>query len=156
MGFSRPVGTVREHVAGHVARARDEGAEIVAGGTEYDGPGYFVAPTVVAGVAPDMRIFRDEVFGPVVAVTPFDTEDEAVALANDTEYGLPAGVWTTDVKRAMRMGRGIRAGTVWVNAFGSIRPEVPFGGFGQSGAGRELGAHALDAYRETKSIFFAA
>ncbi|HEU4658868.1 MAG TPA: aldehyde dehydrogenase family protein, partial [Capillimicrobium sp.] len=107
------------------------------------------------GVTPDMRIFREEVFGPVVTVTPFDDVDEAVALANDTEYGLSAAVWTRDVSRAVRCARRIRAGTVWVNAYGSIRPEVPFGGFGQSGVGRELGAAALEAYRETKSIFVA-
>jgi phenylacetaldehyde dehydrogenase len=146
----------RDHVTGHVAGARDQGADVVTGGGAPDAPGYFVAPTVVAGVTPDMRIFRDEVFGPVVTVTPFDSEDEAIALANDTEYGLSAGVWTCDVQRAVRVGRAVRAGTVWINAYGSIRPEVPFGGFGQSGVGRELGAHALDAYRETKALFFAS
>jgi acyl-CoA reductase-like NAD-dependent aldehyde dehydrogenase len=91
-----------------------------------------------------------------VTVTPFDSEAEAVALANDTEYGLSAGVWTSDVSRAVRAARAIRAGTVWVNAYGSIRPEVPFGGMGQSGLGRELGAAALGAYRESKAIFIAA
>jgi acyl-CoA reductase-like NAD-dependent aldehyde dehydrogenase len=103
-----------------------------------------------------MRIFREEVFGPVVTVTPFDGEDEAVALANDTEYGLAAGVWTPDLSRAMWAARTLRPGTVWINAYGSIRPEVPFGGFGQSGLGRELGAEALAAYRETKSVFVNA
>jgi acyl-CoA reductase-like NAD-dependent aldehyde dehydrogenase len=103
-----------------------------------------------------MAIFRDEVFGPVVTVTPFDTEDEALALANDTRYGLSAGVWTADIGRAVRAARNIRAGTVWLNAYGSIRPEVPFGGFGESGLGRELGAHALEAYTELKSVFLAS
>jgi phenylacetaldehyde dehydrogenase len=146
----------RDHVAAHVAAAGQAGARVATPQVVHDGPGFFLSPAVVAGVTPDMRIFRDEVFGPVVTVTPFDDEREALALANDTEYGLSAGVWTADVRRAVRLGRGIRAGTVWINAYGSIRPEVPFGGFGQSGVGRELGAHALDAYRETKSIFFAA
>jgi acyl-CoA reductase-like NAD-dependent aldehyde dehydrogenase len=114
-----------------------------------------VAPTVVGDVTREMTIFREEVFGPVVTVTPFDTEEEAIALANDSEYGLSAGVWTGNVKRAIRAARAIQAGTVWVNAYGSIRPEVPFGGFGQSGVGRELGEHALSAYRETKAIFIA-
>jgi acyl-CoA reductase-like NAD-dependent aldehyde dehydrogenase len=103
-----------------------------------------------------MTIFREEVFGPVVTVTPFDTEDEAIALANDTEYGLSAGVWTGNGQRGIRAARAIQAGTVWINAYGSIRPEVPFGGFGHSGVGRELGEAALAAYRETKAVFLAA
>jgi phenylacetaldehyde dehydrogenase len=146
----------RDRVLGHLRRAVGEGARLATGDAEGEGPGFFMSPTVVADVSPEMRIFRDEVFGPVVTVTPFDTEAEAIALANDTEYGLSAGVWTSDVTRAVRAARAIRAGTVWINAYGSIRPEVPFGGFGQSGLGRELGAHALQAYRETKSIFVAA
>jgi acyl-CoA reductase-like NAD-dependent aldehyde dehydrogenase len=104
-------------------------------------------------VTPAMRIFREEVFGPVVTVTPFESEDEAVALANDTRYGLAAAVWMRDGGRAIALARRIRAGTVWVNAYGSIRPEVPFGGFGESGLGRELGAHGLAAYTEPKSLF---
>jgi phenylacetaldehyde dehydrogenase len=146
----------RAHVSRHLELAHEQGARIATGPWTHDGRGFFVAPTVVAEVSPQMRIFRDEVFGPVVAVTSFDTEEEALELANDTSYGLSAGVWTRDVGRALRFGRGLKAGTVWLNAYGSIRPEVPFGGFGQSGVGRELGAHALDAYRETKSIFLAS
>jgi phenylacetaldehyde dehydrogenase len=147
-------------VLGYVRGAGAEGAALATApdprAAFADGPGHFMAPTVVGGVTPRMAIFREEVFGPVVTVTPFDSEAEAVALANDTEYGLSAGVWTRDVSRAVRAARAIRAGTVWVNAYGSIRPEVPFGGMGQSGLGRELGAAALGAYRESKAIFIAS
>ena len=140
-------------VVGHVERAAAGGASVVTAPPRLDGPGHYMRPTVVSDVAPSMPIFRDEVFGPVVTVTPFDGEEEGIALANDTRYGLSAGVWTSDMSRALRAARSIRAGTVWVNAYGSIRPEVPFGGFGESGLGRELGAHALASYTELKSVF---
>ena len=145
----------RDTVVGYVEEAGREGATVVTAPPRLEGAGHFMRPAVVTGVSSDMRIFREEVFGPVVTVTPFDGEDEGIALANDTRYGLSAGVWTSDVSRAVRAARRIRAGTVWVNAFGSIRPEVPFGGFGESGLGRELGAHALSAYTELKSVFIA-
>jgi phenylacetaldehyde dehydrogenase len=143
----------RARVLGYVEGAAAEGAEVVTGDAALPGPGHFVRPAVVGSVTPAMRIFREEVFGPVVTVTPFDGPDEAVALANDTRYGLAAAVWTRDGGRAIAVARRIRAGTVWVNAYGSIRPEVPFGGFGESGLGRELGAHGLAAYTEPKSLF---
>jgi phenylacetaldehyde dehydrogenase len=145
----------RDAVAGHVEAAAREGARVATAEPRVEGPGHFLRPAVVADVTPGMTIFRDEVFGPVVTVTPFDGEDQAIALANDTRYGLSAGVWTADMARAVRAARSIRAGTVWLNAYGSIRPEVPFGGFGESGLGRELGAHALSAYTELKSVFLA-
>jgi phenylacetaldehyde dehydrogenase len=145
----------RERVLGYVAEAIREGGDLVTDDSAIDGPGHFVRPAVVGEVTRDMRIFREEVFGPVVTVTPFDDQDEAVALANDTRYGLAAAVWTRDGTRALAVARRIRAGTVWVNAYGSIRPEVPFGGFGDSGLGRELGAHALTSYTEPKSMFVA-
>jgi phenylacetaldehyde dehydrogenase len=145
----------RDRVLGYVRGAEAEGAYLASGPDTQEQRGYFVAPTVVGGVSPDMTIFREEVFGPVVTVTPFDTEDEAIALANDTEYGLSAGVWTGNGQRGIRAARAIQAGTVWINAYGSIRPEVPFGGFGHSGVGRELGEAALAAYRETKAVFIA-
>jgi phenylacetaldehyde dehydrogenase len=146
----------RARVLGYVGGAAAEGAALVTGDPALPGPGHFVRPAVVGGVTPGMRIFREEVFGPVVTVTPFEGADEAVALANDTRYGLAAAVWTRDGARAIAVARRIRAGTVWVNAYGSIRPEVPFGGFGESGLGRELGAHGLAAYTESKSLFIEA
>ena len=146
----------RDRVVSYVEGATAQGALLACGPVAQQSRGYFVAPTVIGGVTPEMTIFREEVFGPVVTITPFDTEEEAIALANDTEYGLSAGVWTRDSGRAIRAARAIQAGTVWVNAYGSIRPEVPFGGFGQSGVGRELGEHALSAYRETKAVFLAS
>jgi len=145
--------TQREGILGHVRAAAGEGARLVVGGTRTGDRGHFLEPAVLTGTTPAMRIWRDEVFGPVVTVTPFDTADEAVALANDTRYGLAAAVWTRDAGRGMALARRIRAGTIWINAYGSIRPEVPFGGFGQSGLGRELGALGLDAYTEPKSVF---
>jgi phenylacetaldehyde dehydrogenase len=145
----------RDRVLSYVAGAQGQGAYLASGPDRQETRGYFVAPTVLGGVSPAMTIFREEVFGPVVTVTPFDTEDEAIALANDTEYGLSAGVWTGNGQRGIRAARAIQAGTVWINAYGSIRPEVPFGGFGHSGVGRELGEAALAAYRETKAVFIA-
>lgn len=145
----------RDRVLGHVRAAVSGGARLVGSDPSCDGPGHFLRPAVLGDVGPDSAIFRDEVFGPLVTVTPFGSEDEAVALANQTRYGLAAAVWTRDVQRAVRTARAIRAGTIWVNAYGSIRPEVPFGGFAASGLGRELGAEALAGYRETKSILFA-
>jgi len=145
----------REMVVGHVEAAEREGGAVVTAPPRIEGTGHFMRPAVVADVSRDMRIFREEVFGPVVTVTPFSGEEEGIALANDTRYGLSAGVWTGDIARAVRAARRIRAGTVWINAFGSIRPEVPFGGFGESGLGRELGAHALSGYTELKSVFVA-
>jgi phenylacetaldehyde dehydrogenase len=143
------------NVLGHVALALKNGARVATGEPVLDGAGHFMRPTVIADVDPEMPIFRDEVFGPVVSVTPFDTSDEGIELANATRYGLAAAVWTRDIGRAIAAARRIRAGTVWVNAYGAIRPEVPFGGFGESGLGRELGAHGLAAYTEVKSIFLA-
>jgi acyl-CoA reductase-like NAD-dependent aldehyde dehydrogenase len=145
----------RDRVVAYIDGAQAQGASLMTPthpATRHS-RGYFVAPTVLGDVTPEMTIFREEVFGPVVTVTPFDSEEEALALANDTEYGLSAGVWTRDVNRALRAARALQVGTVWVNTYGSIRPEVPFGGFGQSGVGRELGEHALSAYRETKAVF---
>ena len=142
-----------QKVLGYFAIAAHEGLRCIAGGRRLERPGYFVAPTVYQDVPPDSRIAREEIFGPVAAMIRFDDEDEAVRLANDTRYGLAAGVWTEDLRRAHRMLHRIRAGTIWVNNYRVIGHTLPFGGYGQSGIGREMGAAALDAYTELKSVW---
>jgi (Z)-2-((N-methylformamido)methylene)-5-hydroxybutyrolactone dehydrogenase len=134
---------------------RAEGAELIAGGNRITAgalaKGYFVEPTVFAGVNSQMRIARDEIFGPVAAIIRFDDEEEAIAIANDTQYGLTAGLWTQDVGRAHRVSQRIEAGMVWVNCYRYIRWSTPYGGFKASGWGRENGADALDPYQETRT-----
>jgi len=144
-----------DRVLGRVEQGTAQGARVITGGRLEREHGYFMRPTIVDNVQPDNVLAREEVFGPVVTVTPFDSAEEAIAIANDTDYGLAAGVWTTDLGRAHTIVRQLRAGTVWVNEYGSLRPEVSFGGMRQSGLGRELGTHALDAYTELKSVFVA-
>ena len=124
-------------------------------GADRGSPGWWFAPAVVAPAVPGTRLWRDEVFGPVVAVTPFDDEEHAVALANDTPYGLSGSVWTRDGARALRMARAVNAGVLSVNSNTSVRVNTPFGGMKQSGFGRELGLEALDAYTEIKNIFLS-
>jgi len=135
----------------YVAIGEGEGAELVTGGRRLDGGGYFVEPTVFAGVDPGMRIAQEEIFGPVAAIIPFDGEEEAIAIANGTPYGLAAGLWTADVGRAHRVAARIEAGMVWVNTYRYIRWSTPYGGVKTSGWGRENGFHALDDYLETKT-----
>jgi acyl-CoA reductase-like NAD-dependent aldehyde dehydrogenase len=146
-----------DSVLGYIASGKSEGARIVAGGRRASeingGKGYFVRPTVFDGVTPGMKIAREEIFGPVLAVLPFDDVDDVVAKANGTIYGLAAGVWTRDVAKAHKVARAIRAGTVWVNTYNLYDPALPFGGFKQSGFGRELGVEAIDGYLETKSVW---
>jgi acyl-CoA reductase-like NAD-dependent aldehyde dehydrogenase len=144
-----------DRVAGYIDVGRTEGAELVTGGeraTEL-GDGYYVKPTIFAGVRNDMRIAQEEIFGPVAAVIEVEDADEAVAVANETMYGLAAAVWTTDLQKAHKVARGIRAGTVWVNTSGLYDPAVSFGGYKQSGFGRELGIHSMETYTQTKSVW---
>jgi aldehyde dehydrogenase (NAD+)/phenylacetaldehyde dehydrogenase len=146
-----------ESVLGYVAAGTKEGARVAAGGRRAaevnDGKGYFVRPTVFDAVSPEMTIAREEIFGPVLAVLPFDDPSEVVAVANGTVYGLAAGVWTRDVSKAHRLARALKAGTVWINTYNLYDPGLPFGGYKQSGFGRELGVEAIDAYLETKSVW---
>jgi len=142
----------RERVLGYIDVGRQEGAEVLIGGGAPDRPGYFVEPTIFDAVEPGMRIAREEIFGPVLAAFSFDDEDEALAMANDTSYGLAAAIWTRDLGTAHRMVAGLRAGTVWVNTYHALDPSVPFGGYKQSGVGRDLGDEALLSYTETKAV----
>lgn len=142
-----------DRVNGYVDVGRSDGASLCFGGDRHEGKGYFVAPTLFTDVTSTMRIVREEIFGPVAALIPFETEDDVVAMANDTEFGLAAGIWTRDIARAHSVARRIRAGSVWVNTYLAIDPTTPFGGYKQSGIGRELGTGAIHAYTEVKSIF---
>jgi acyl-CoA reductase-like NAD-dependent aldehyde dehydrogenase len=145
-----------ERVLGYIERGRSEGATLKTGGarTPVDGKGYFVAPTIFDDVTPEMTIAREEIFGPVLAVMRFDNGvDGAAAVANSTIYGLAAGIWTRDIKKALRTARAVQAGTVWINTYNMYDAASPFGGFKQSGFGRDLGMHALEGYMQVKSVW---
>jgi acyl-CoA reductase-like NAD-dependent aldehyde dehydrogenase len=133
---------------------QQEGGRLVTGGEVPDGPGYYLRPAVLADVDNTWRVAREEIFGPVVCLIPFDTEEEAIALANDTPYGLSGSIWTRDLGRAIRVAKGIRTGVLGVNSSSSVFTEAPFGGYKQSGIGREMGMHAAALYTEVKNVYF--
>jgi acyl-CoA reductase-like NAD-dependent aldehyde dehydrogenase len=146
-----------EKVLGYVDSGISEGAELAAGGHRLvDGDlamGHFMEPTIFTGVTPKMKIAQEEIFGPVLAVLPFRDEAHAIQLANDTIFGLVSAVWTSDIKRALRVAKRIKAGAVWINMWNGFDSASPFGGAKQSGWGREMGQHALELYTETKAVW---
>jgi phenylacetaldehyde dehydrogenase len=142
----------RERVLGYVARGLTEGATAAAGGHKLDSPGYYVAPTVFTNVSDDMTIVREEIFGPVLVVKPFDDLAEVARVANDSIYGLGASIWTRNVRNIFTLAPKIRAGTVWVNCHNILDAVMPFGGYKQSGWGRELGREAVHSCLESKSL----
>jgi betaine-aldehyde dehydrogenase len=149
----------RERTESYIAVGRAEGARLVCGGerfapAELGSGGYFLRPAVFADARPRMRIVDEEIFGPVAVVLTFDTEEEAVAIANDTIYGLSGSLWTNDLKRGLRVARAVRTGVLSVNSSSSVHLQAPFGGYKQSGLGRELGMHAMEHYSEVKNIYF--
>jgi len=145
-----------ERVLNYVDIAKREGASLLAGGARTDigtGKGYFMQPTVFGDVTPDMTIAREEIFGPVLAAIDFADVDEAIARANDSIYGLAAGVWTRDIKKAHYVASKLQAGTVWVNTYNLYDTSAPFGGYKQSGFGREMSRYALDYYTQVKTVW---
>ena len=141
-----------ERVMGFIDKGKAEGGEVVAGGVRHGDSGYFVRPTVFTNVGPKDTLIKEEIFGPVVVATPYKSADDIAAVANDTSYGLAASIWTKDLSMAHRLAKRVKAGTVWVNCHNFVDPNLPFGGFKQSGLGRENGAAALDLYTEQKTV----
>jgi len=142
-----------ERVAGYVRLGQDEGADLVLGGRQTGAGGYFFEPTIFTNVQNSMRIAQEEIFGPVMSIIPFDTEEEALRIANGSQYGLAAGIWTNDMSRIHRAYRALRAGTVWVNTYKQFSIASPFGGDGASGIGREKGRQGLRAWQSQKSVY---
>ena len=148
-----------EKVLGYIDIAKSEGVETVLGGGKAERPecgdGWFVEPTIFTGVRNDMRIAQEEVFGPVLGIIPFRDEEEAIAIGNDVVFGLAAGIWTENIRRALTMSRRLQAGTVWVNTYRAVSYTTPFGGYKRSGLGRELGQEAIGEYLQTKSVWIS-
>jgi len=145
----------QERVLGYIESGKKEGAKVLTGGDAPSSPGYYVKPTVLTDVRPDMKVVREEIFGPVLVAQRFEDLDDLAALANDTPYGLGASIWSNDLKAVQRLVPKVRAGTVWVNCHNFVDPNMPFGGFKQSGFGREHGRAVLDLYTELKSVCMA-
>ena len=147
----------RKRVLGYIGSATEQGAEVTTGGEEASVEGFengfFLQPTVISGVRNDMKVAQEEIFGPVLSVIPWKDEDELLALANDVDYGLAAGIWTSDTSKALRVADRLEVGTVWINTYGMFDVAVPFGGRKHSGFGRELGAEALEPYLQSKSVW---
>jgi phenylacetaldehyde dehydrogenase len=141
-----------ERVSGFLESGRTDGATALAGGGRHGDRGYFIEPTVLTNTRPDMKVVREEIFGPVVVAAPFDDLDEIAAVANDSEYGLGAGIWTRDISKAHALAKKLRAGTVWINCYNVFDASLPFGGYKQSGWGREMGAEVLNNYTEVKAV----
>jgi len=141
-----------QRVTGYVQTGLDEGASLLAGGARHGDRGWFHTPTILTGLPESARVVQEEIFGPVLVATPFDDVEEVAALANGTVYGLSASIWSNDLKRVHRLLPRIKAGTVWVNCHGLLDNALPFGGYKQSGFGREMGRAMIDLYTETKSV----
>jgi phenylacetaldehyde dehydrogenase len=139
-------------VTGYLESGKADGATAVTGGGRFGDRGYFVEPTVLTNTRPEMKVVREEIFGPVVVAAPFSDLDEIAAVANDTEYGLGAGIWTRDISKAHALAKKIRAGTVWINCYNVFDASLPFGGYKQSGWGREMGHEVLNNYTEVKAV----
>jgi len=141
-----------DRITGYIGIGRDEGARLMCGGNRIGETGYFVEPTVFTEVSQEMRIANEEIFGPVGALMPFDSTEEAIRMANSVDYGLSASIWTQNIGIAQTVSAAAKAGIIWVNTLFELDPMAPFGGFKQSGLGRELGPESIDAYTQTKTV----
>jgi phenylacetaldehyde dehydrogenase len=139
-------------IDGYLQSGKQQGAEAVVGGERSGHRGYFVQPTILTDTDPNMKVVREEIFGPVVCAIPFESPDEIISPANDTNYGLAAGVFTRDISKAHRTAKRLRAGTVWINTYHVFDAAMPFGGYKESGWGREMGQAAVELYTEIKAV----
>jgi phenylacetaldehyde dehydrogenase len=139
-------------VSGFLESGKSDGATALTGGGRYGDRGYFIEPTVLTNTRPDMKVVREEIFGPVLVASPFSDLDEIARVANDSEYGLGAGIWTKDISKAHALAKKLRAGTVWINCYNVFDAALPFGGYKQSGWGREMGHEVLNNYTEVKAV----